>query len=1002
MEKYFYKKTINILIVLILIFCFSNNIVYADIGGSLDYEEVIKYETYLQEYPDAPFPDKEIIVEAKNYTDSNMDIEILMNFEGYQGKVIKTEETGYVEWEFMIEEAGLYNIALNYYPIKGKGSDISRGISINGHIPFMGVKLFDLYRVWHSASEVRIDNRGNEIAAAQEEIPRWININVSDSLGYYNEPYRFYFKKGKNTLRIISNKEPVVLGDIKIYQKEESQRYQELNKQYKEKKYQDVKDFMLKIQAEDMIAKSTSSIIPFDDLSDPTVEPYHHAELRLNTIGGTRWQKPGEWVEWEFEVPRNGLYKIGIKAKQNLLRGSYVSRRLYIDGNLPFEEANTLQFKFSNRYLMMVPGQNIDDGEPYLFYLTKGKHRIRLEVTLGDMAPIIRKAEDSLYELNNIYRKILMITSATPDPYRDYQLEKRIPGVLKNLNKEGIVLRNIADQLQSYTGEVGEQAARMIEFARQFIDMSEEPKTIKKRINSFRDNLANLGAWIMEAKNQPLTLDYLIVASPDNRMPKTQPSFLEVGIHEIKKYVASYFVDYDRIGDVYDKSDSGQKPLKVWIVAGRDQAQVLKKMIEDSFTPETGIFVNLELVNLGVLLPATLADRGPDVALGIQASGPINFALRNSVVDLTEFEDFPEVKERFHESALVPFTFRDDVYALPQQQVFPMLFYRKDILDELGIGIPETWEDVFRIIPELQKKNLNFGLPINDLAVRRNAGAAIGTAAGAGSLSSFPGINPFLAFLYQRGENLYLPDGVKTSLDSEKSVDAFRQWTDLYELYKIPIQYNMPNRFRSGEMPLVYSNYPFYGYLQVFAPEIRGKWGFTLIPGTRNEDGTINRTIPNGAMQFRAGSADMILKDSKDKEASWKFLKWWSSKEVQSRYGLELESIMGIAARYPSANMDAVKMLPWTVNELNVITEQWQYVKGVPEVPGGYMTGRHLDNAFRKVINEQEEARKVLLDYVRVIDDEIAIKRAEFGLETDVDKIMKQYKKNKDLYIWWE
>ncbi|MFP4015722.1 MAG: ABC transporter substrate-binding protein, partial [Halanaerobiales bacterium] len=531
----------------------------------------------------------------------------------------------------------------------------------------------------------------------------------------------------------------------------------------------------------------------------------------------------------------------------------------------------------------------------------------------------------------------------------------------------------------------------------------EEPKTIKERIKPFRDDLANLGTWIIEAKNQPLTLDYLVVASPEQKMPDTTPNFAQVGIHEAKKYIASYFVDYDMVGDVYDETDTDQEPLKVWIVAGRDQAQVLKRMIEDSFTPETGVFVNLELVDLGILLPATLADRGPDVALGIQASGPINFALRNSVVDLTQFDDFPEVEERFHESAFVPFTFREQIYALPQQQIFPMLFYRKDILHDMGLGIPETWEEVFRIIPELQKNNMNFGLPINDLQQRRNfAGAAVGTAAGAGSLSAFPGVNPFLTFLYQRGEDLYMPDGVRTKLDSDKSVDAFRQWTDLYELYKLPTQYNPANRFRTGEVPLLFDNYPFYNFLQVFAPELRGKWGFTLVPGTRRQDGTIDRTVPNGALLYRAGAADMILKNAKDKEAAWKFLKWWSSKEIQSRFGLELESIMGTAARYPTANMEASKLLPWTVEELDILDEQWQYVKGVPEVPGGYMTGRHLDNAFRKVINEQEESRRTLLDYVRVINEELAIKRAEFDLETDPEVIMEKYLENKDLYNWWD
>ena len=84
---------------------------------------------------------------------------------------------------------------------------------------------------------------------------------------------------------------------------------------------------------------------------------------------------------------------------------------------------------------MMVP-ENKATGEPYYFYLKKGKHRLRLEVSIGDMAPILRETEACLYELNKIYRQIIMITSAAPDTTRDYQLEKRIPAVIEELGRQ--------------------------------------------------------------------------------------------------------------------------------------------------------------------------------------------------------------------------------------------------------------------------------------------------------------------------------------------------------------------------------------------------------------------------------------------------------------------------------------------------------------------------------------------------------------------------------------
>lgn len=988
-----------IILTAIFIIAFTSSI-SADIydTSTLNYEEKLSYDEYLELYKDYNRPEQEIIISAMDYKETDMEVEIIQGLGGKNLPAIKVEEEGYIEYEFYVEEAGLYNISLDYFPVQGRSSDIVRGLKVNGEYPFDGVEYLNFPRIWVDGGDIRVDNQGNEISPPQVEAPQWQTVNVSDSLGYYNDPYLFFFEKGYNTITFVSQKEPMAIAQIKIFQVEERPTYSDYIAEYKAKGYKEVKNVFVKVQAEDAARKSTPTIYPIADQADPKVEPYHHALIRLNTIGRDRWKYPGEWVEWEFEVPEAGLYKIGLKAKQNLNRGGISARRLYVNGEIPFQEVETINFKYSSNYEMYVLG----DNEPYLFYLDKGKNTIRLEAILGDMASIIREAEELLFDLNTAFRQIIMITSSNPDRNRDYQLEKRIPQVLENLGKSGRQLRLIADQLEVLSGETGQQIARLREISRQMIDMSERPRTIQKRIGHFRDNLGNLGEWIMTAKEQPLTLDYLVIASPEMKMPETKATFFQTVKHELKKYFASYFINYDLVGDVYDKSELKQEPLTVWVAMGRDQAQILKRMIEDDFTPQTGIYVNMELVNLGVLLPATLAGRGPDVALGIESNAPINFAMRNAVLDLTQFDDFEEVAQRFHKSALVPFTFRDHVYALPQQHQFPVLFYRKDVLAELGLGIPQTWDDVFKIIPELKENNMEFGFPVSDVAARRAVSADIGmTTAGAGSLSAHPGVTPFLTFIYQMGGDLYLPDGVATDLHNEIAVEAFRMWTDFYELYKLPLAFNPQNRFRTGEMPLVINNYPFYSILEVFAPEIKGKWGFTLVPGTMREDGTIDRTIPGGAIAGGAGAADMILLDSDLHEEAWEFLKWWSSTETQARYGRELESMLGVAARFPTANLEATHLLPWTIDELNILHEQWQYVKGVPEVPGGYMTGRHLENAFRKVINEQEDSRKMLLDYVRIIEEEIELKRDEFGLETDIDAILDKYKEDPDLYIWW-
>ena len=235
---------------------------------------------------------------------------------------------------------------------------------------------------------------------------------------------------------------------------------------------------------------------------------------------------------------------------------------------------------------------------------------------------MIANTNSVLYELSTIYRQIIMITSRNPDPMRTYQLENKIPSLVDRLQKQSKTLRRLAFELEEYTGEKGDHVSLLNSLAHQLDLLAERPDDrIPRSLAELRDNLASLGSWILMTTEQPLQMDYLVIAGPDEKMPVASPSVWQVLVHELKSFIASFTHDYNQIGNVYDEG----KSIKVWIGGGRDQAQTLKTMIEDTFTPVTGIQVNLELIQEGVILPATLADKGPDVALSVSQAVPINF-----------------------------------------------------------------------------------------------------------------------------------------------------------------------------------------------------------------------------------------------------------------------------------------------------------------------------------------------------------------------------------------
>ena len=654
------------------------------------------------------------------------------------------------------------------------------------------------------------------------------------------------------------------------------------------------------------------------------------------------------------------LYRLSIRAKQNYKSGSFSTRSVWIDNKLPFEEAANIKFRFNNQWQMVTA--QMENGDPYLFYLSEGEHTIRLEVALGDHSELLRLVEDSVNELSGIYRKVIMLTGSMPDSLRDYKLKKNLPEIFTSMEDQIKTLNQVNDYLVKLSGKKGEESATIDKLLVLLKLFQEKPDKIPANLTYFNDNISALASWMLSVSEQPILMDYFVLDSPNAPKLKADASALSKIWVEIKSFFLSFVNDYNTIEDSAG-AESASSMVELWLAgnAGRDQATSIKTLADNYFTEAEGVRLNIRLVDMDVLLRAVSASEGPDVAIFQAQSTPVNYAIRSALQNLSEFKDIDEVTSRFSESAMVPLTFNGNVYALPEQQTFLMMFYRKDVLYDLNLSVPNTWEDFYAAVPILQNNNLSVGLPS---PVQTQSG---GTAT---SLNDM-----LVALLYQNGINVYSENGDKCLLNRPEAVEVFTDWTELYTKYKIDKQINEVNRFRTGEAPIVISQYTFYNTLSVAAPEIKGLWGVAPIPGTMQEDGSINRSAGS------TGTNVIMFGNAKDKEASWKFMKWWTSAEIQTLYGREIEILQGASARWPTANLEAMKNLPWSAEISKAINEQWKYVKGVPEVAGGYYVGRNVDNAIKQVINEGQNPRETILDYVDQINDEITYKRHELGLE---------------------
>lgn len=899
---------------------------------------------YINQHVNTPYPDAEIVIQGCDYTTANdADIAVLPELDG-EKNILSTSGDGFVEWRFQVPQAGLYNFEVCYYPLEGKNNDIERDISINGVVPYDDLYAVSFHRVYTDRDdESRLDDNGNALRPVQIEAPRFETFTLSGSLFDVSTPLAVYLNEGENVVRFDGVREPMAIKYLRFYHKTDEENYAAVSSRYTA----DAAKETIHIEGEDAVYKSDKTLFATSDTSSSYSSPVSGNPIRNNMIGGSNWQLPRQYIEWEFEVPEDGLYHISIRGKQDYTPGQISSRRLTIDGTVPFYEANLLEFEYALGFQNYLLG---DGQTTYVFELKKGHRVLRLENNVGEIGKLLEQLNGVVTRLNDLYKQVFMITGSYPDADRDYNIALALPDAESEVLSIYNELESIKQHYLEMVGTKGDGYGDIEKIQVQLESFIEDIETLPARLDAFRINISNLSSWLLSASNQPLLIDYIDLIPAGSAPQKAESGFFGRLWYGIKMFLTSFFVDYNSISA---GGPGSSEVITLWLGTGRDQAQAIKSIVDSGFTPSTGIGVNIRLVDISVLLPAVAADMGPDIAITLDRSLPMNYAYRGAIQALNDFPDFEKVIARFHPQALTEFQYRGTYYALPDKYTFYMMFYRQDILDEMEIEIPQTWDDVYELLPRLQNNHMNIGLP----NIEEN------------------NIDLFTTLLYQHGGAVYDDDLTKSTLDSEPALEAFKQFTDFYTKYKVSQKLNHLTYFRTGETPIVFMPYTFYANLQAAAPEIKGQWGFAQMPGTVKEDGSIDYTASG------TSTGCVIFSNSTHKEAAWAFLKWWTDTDAQVSFGTEIESIQGAAGRYATANLEALERLPWSNEELERILAQCEHTKAMAEAPGGYMTSRYIVSSTMTVINNGLVPRETIMDYNKMINDEVQSMRDKFGLE---------------------
>lgn len=918
------------------------------------------YTNYVKKYTDAARPDQTVEVLGKDYDPASVtDAQITVTTVDGENDVMQwANQEGSVSWTVNIPETGVYNIKMIYEALESNTNDVEFSLLIDGESPYATASRITLSKRWINESEIKQDSRQNDIRPGQISTPCWQETPLEDIDGLFNEPLEFYMEAGEHTITFESEKAEFAVKSFTFYQYEAPAAYTAPS----DSDLTQAQGQKITLEGETAAYKSSRTLYPTADKSSYLTSSANGSsptKTRYNTIGSGSWTQSTQTVTWEFNVDKAGYYKIGIRGRQDQMRGMYSNRRLYVNGEVPCLEANQIKFYYDTDWSITTPKS--ENGDDLYFYLQAGTNTISLEAVPGEIGEIMGDLDELVYNINSYYRQIRQITGPDPDEYNNYMIDTAIPSIVPDFKEYAKTLRDKKAEIEKLSGSGGTEAETLEKMAIVLDKCIKKPDLIPEMMSQIKDNITSVSSFVNQYREQPLEVDMIEVATSDQDFTSCDKSFFGSLGFGFKGFIGSFFEDYNAL------SDEDESAMECWVMLGRDNAEALQQLISSEYNPTAKTKINLKLVQGGIV-EATFAGKGPDLALFMGGDFPIQLAARGVLTDLTTFSDFDEVKTRFADDATVLYQYNGGTYGLPCDQTFPMLFYRSDILSEYGIDPAtdlNTWDGLLNCLPTLQRNYLEVGLI---LPVMTSTGGTTQVSA-----ITEPG-NTFAMLLLQQGLNYYNNEQTKTTFDTQEAVNAFDTWTKFYTTYSFQQTYDAFTRFRTGDMPVVIQNYTFYNQLSVAAPEIKGCWGFQPVPGTVQEDGTINHAANSN------GSGAIIFTKAADQEGAWDFIKWFTSTDAQVKYGNNIESILGTMGRYATANEEALQQLSWTTSEVNLLLDQLNSQVEIPIIPASYGVTRNVMNAFRAVVNDYDNARDTLFWYNKDINDEITRKLEDLGL----------------------
>lgn len=860
-----------------------------------------------------------------------------------------------------VSTAGKYYIALTYSVKDSDSSDIELEITLDGKIVRGRVPA-----LWQdSTKDYELDRNGDQVIPSQQAYKGEICDIVTDDLSVNVSDLALELCEGKHTFVLKSVNRKIEISELRFFTKKVPVSYSEYIKQFSNAKT--VKE-IIPIEGEAYSLKSESQIRG-RSTKNPILTPYKSGKKSVCVLDGSTWSAPSQKVMWQFTVPKDGLYELAMHYSQYIDTNQDAFRKVEIDGSVPFKELESVAIRATQSGEYENYTLSDKKGNPYKIYLTAGQHTVSMQVTMGEFEAVYNSLFDLMNEINAIGLNFQKLSAGSTDSNRTWDVEALLPGVLDELSAIADRIDAVYAELEKITGEKATYADSLVYAADSLRRLIEKPRVLpnKTELLNVGDNSVSkyLGTVLSKLVSGAVSVDTLYFCSGKS-VPEKRVSvftYLKEGILEfLKTFAGNYVNTYN--ADITHKNDS----LSVWVNRSIQYTDILQQLLDKGYNKQHDDSIKLSIMpSEQKLILANASGTNPDVVLGVGGATPFDFAIRKAAKDLSEYDDFAEFyKSNFNTASVTSFSYDNGVYAIPETMDFNILFYRKDILKNIGLDVPDTWDDVRYMMATLLGYGMNFYIPLSASA----------------GYKSFAMTSPFF---FQHSAVIYSDDGAKVSFNSKEGISALNEMIDLYKVYSM--QQAVPsfyNSFRYAELPIGIGNSQLYLQLTSAAPELSGLWDIAPAPGTE-VNGQVVRYQPANI------TACMIFKNTKRADEAWEFLKWWMSAEVQSEYSYTMRCTYGPEYFWCSANLNAFDSLPLSEEHKQVILEQWRWQKEMPRHPANYMVERSVSNIWNNVVVNGSTISDEVDNAVINSNREILRKLEEFGFCNSKGELLRPF-----------